>query len=805
MTNTYKTLNPLGSNNARDLSDNASNFDEYMNSDLPSIKDRFDKRRETLAGNQVAFDDAQEGRAQEFTDSQAERESEFNADQYERDAAFQTFLDGTGWSSIGAYGAGVVITSHTQTVDYLGQPYALKPSIPVSLDNPYVITGNWPTESQNFKLVGDNSLRQELAGPNGSDLISCKLSLTGSIRRSITQRLEDYISVKDFGAVGDGVYRPVSDWYTPGNAQYRGYADLAAVQADYPHVTSATNSIDWAGIQAALDANIGGMITGTKGVYVVDDTLYQSPASTVVGASAGDNIGLSSNEKGFRIKTYGAGVPRIWTDRGLPDTPAGTLVDAPTCPVWVFTGTGCSVSGMTIEGGVLADGSDAWDFGFFNPSVKRTTLRDCETTGKFRDTGFCLDATWSNTNTALQTLHTNTYGRKIPSDQASNEVTFDKCWFHGGNWGVKAKGTNRTDTSANIWSPGGASDFNGINTRIDNDPIGVRPNFPEDSGGYYRDLHNDFQNRHFTNCRIGSQSAYSVFLDRGNYEQFDGLYGESRPDRCVTSLLTKTVDALGPVTKIANSGSEWSGTLALVPTKIWVYLTDTARIDLLDQKLRIGGVMSTPTGSLTVNGVGFDSSAGRAYLITTAITGTITTGQTLTQAAGQTKANGNYYGTDRCGIVSSSGQSGFTVVGGLCSFIGPTLTARYLRLAGMVSTVANHTVTSTAEVSINCDTSQWNAYINRYLTNGPTAYRMRFTGNDLSSYNNADLGQPARPWGKSYVGRRYFNSTVWDGVGTGSPEGVETAGIGSTFRSTTTGKTWRKETGTGNTGWVVGA
>lgn len=163
MTNTYKTLNPLGSNNARDLSDNASNFDEYMNSDLPSIKDRFDKRRETLAGNQVAFDDAQEGRAQEFTEAQTERESEFNTDQSEREAAFQTFLEGTGWSSIGSYGAGVSITSHTQTVDYQGQPYALKPSVPASINAPYVTSGNWAVEGVNFKLVGDNSLRQDLA------------------------------------------------------------------------------------------------------------------------------------------------------------------------------------------------------------------------------------------------------------------------------------------------------------------------------------------------------------------------------------------------------------------------------------------------------------------------------------------------------------------------------------------------------------------------------------------------------------------------------------------------------------------
>lgn len=188
MTNTYKTLNPLGSNNARDLSDNASNFDEYMNSDLPSIKDRFDKRRETLAGNQVAFDDAQKGRAQEFTEAQAERESEFNTDQSERDTAFQTFLDGTGWSSIGAYGSGVVITSHSQTVDYLGQPYALKPSIPASITTPYVTTGAWATEGAKFKLVGDNSLRQELSSPIGSSVIG---HTDGGIPMTVAKRLTE--------------------------------------------------------------------------------------------------------------------------------------------------------------------------------------------------------------------------------------------------------------------------------------------------------------------------------------------------------------------------------------------------------------------------------------------------------------------------------------------------------------------------------------------------------------------------------------------------------------------------------------
>ena len=38
-------------------------------------------------------------------------------------------------------------------------------------------------------------------------------------------------------------------------------------------------------------------------------------------------------------------------------------------------------------------------------------------------------------------------------------------------------------------------------------------------------------------------------------------------------------------------------------------------------------------------------------------------------------------------------------------------------------------------------------------------------------------------------------------TGTGSPEGVVTAPIGTTYTNTTTGEEWHKRTGTGNTGW----
>lgn len=151
MTNTYKTLNPLGSNNARDLSDNASNFDEYFNSQQPSIKDRFDRRRETIYGNQVAFDDAQEGRSADFAETQEMQQEAFN-----------TFIDGLGWSSLGIYTAGISITSHSQFVEYNGQPYSLKPTVPASTSSPFVTTGNWGDDGDSFKLQNDNDTFQAL-------------------------------------------------------------------------------------------------------------------------------------------------------------------------------------------------------------------------------------------------------------------------------------------------------------------------------------------------------------------------------------------------------------------------------------------------------------------------------------------------------------------------------------------------------------------------------------------------------------------------------------------------------------------
>ncbi|WP_216075103.1 hypothetical protein, partial [Acinetobacter baumannii] len=60
--------------------------------------------------------------------------------------------------------------------------------------------------------------------------------------------LNDTANVKDYGAIADGAYHPLSERF----------ATLADAQVVYPHATALTDSIDWAACQAAL--NSGGIV-----------------------------------------------------------------------------------------------------------------------------------------------------------------------------------------------------------------------------------------------------------------------------------------------------------------------------------------------------------------------------------------------------------------------------------------------------------------------------------------------------------------------------------------------------------------
>ena len=80
----------------------------------------------------------------------------------------------------------------------------------------------------------------------------------------------DNQTIYDYGAVGDGTLHTVEEWYLVGSVNYRGYANLAAVQADYPFVTDKDFSCDQAAIlKLASLTSTNGFVNLSKGHFIV--------------------------------------------------------------------------------------------------------------------------------------------------------------------------------------------------------------------------------------------------------------------------------------------------------------------------------------------------------------------------------------------------------------------------------------------------------------------------------------------------------------------------------------------------------
>lgn len=161
----YNTGNPTPSVDARDLNDNMIRMEEFALSELNYGPDRFGVNRLTMQGIR-------------------------NASQY---------------VDLGPYAAGLVFTSRNQVFSYSGEFYAPGPSVVL----PYTTTGAGAGEIANFRNVGDAILRSDLADDSdpakGSALVQFFRAVTGFVSRTVSAKVFDIVSIKDFGAVGDGV------------------------------------------------------------------------------------------------------------------------------------------------------------------------------------------------------------------------------------------------------------------------------------------------------------------------------------------------------------------------------------------------------------------------------------------------------------------------------------------------------------------------------------------------------------------------------------------------------------------------
>lgn len=193
--NTYNTGNPIGSANPKDLLDNASNFDEAMNSDDPTFIDRRGVQRDTWAGQQALFQLAQAGRTAEF----------------------QAFLDASAFVPLGNYSGGMNFTAYNQYMARGGFFYRPAPGTV-----PFTTTGTWAGADEDlFALFSaDDVLRQDLA--ESSDPAKGS-ALIGHMGRTVSARLRDETYGTDYGMLMNGA---------TGTAAAEGGFLLAAINAN---------------------------------------------------------------------------------------------------------------------------------------------------------------------------------------------------------------------------------------------------------------------------------------------------------------------------------------------------------------------------------------------------------------------------------------------------------------------------------------------------------------------------------------------------------------------------------------------
>ena len=159
------TTNPVPSNDPTDLLFNAQKLDQVVNGSDQYYTDRLGVNRRTVAGISAAAD---------------------------------VVLGGLGYAPPVTYASGISMTLTTQTVEYSGEIYAPKvASLPFT-------TSTWATDSAKFRLI-QGVAATDLAASGSAGMIGYMPEGTGAVATTVQEKLRESVSVKDFGAVGDGV------------------------------------------------------------------------------------------------------------------------------------------------------------------------------------------------------------------------------------------------------------------------------------------------------------------------------------------------------------------------------------------------------------------------------------------------------------------------------------------------------------------------------------------------------------------------------------------------------------------------
>lgn len=349
-------------------------------------------------------------------------------------------------------------------------------------------------------------------------------NLVGAVTRTFNSKMADIISIKDFGAIGDGVFHALSERFIT----------QALAQAAYPNVPGLTliDSIDYAAIaQADFEAaRVGKSLRLDAGVYFITKTIKRR-AMKWYGEGTTDAWKTSTDRSGTILIPHGPGNPMKWTDINTTDTSLRN-------PMIVPVKSGMYTEGMTL---LCVAAYGRWSAGLHFPGTRRNTVRNVDALGEWTDAGIYGDATWSSSNTTLTSLHPD-----VPSDSGLNEYVIDNC-FVTGLHGLRIQGTTRDkSTRPFVWAPGGTSDWTIASCRLGSD--GPEAERLESGCGFWHDavINNSAgsgQGINFINTTIRVAAKYGMVLDHSNRIMMTNTYSET-----ISSWVTKYGQAINAMT-----------------------------------------------------------------------------------------------------------------------------------------------------------------------------------------------------------------------------------------------------------------
>jgi len=162
------------------------------------------------------------------------------------------------------------------------------PNARVMLTNGDIVKNN-----TNGNLTNDpNSDMTGWVKTNSSNQLIFQLA-TGTPIQTVYDKLKEQVSVKDFGAIGDGTVHTIQEWVDAGK-----FSNLTAIQVVYPHATSLSDTIDWVACQAAIDlVGKGGDVLfnqTTQNTYIINKPLKYYNGQRWFGCGGIDVLGLGT-------------------------------------------------------------------------------------------------------------------------------------------------------------------------------------------------------------------------------------------------------------------------------------------------------------------------------------------------------------------------------------------------------------------------------------------------------------------------------------------------------------------------------